>query len=173
MTELAGHMLQSAAHIWDEEDAVEEFAAALDRVRARRCSVSASHPRTNFALIAAKLAARPVGVQAAKLKPTEHAPNRESCTRCGIPGSKGCDHWLPCEAGPVVPKFAASEAAEPAAHSGGTVKRLSPEELAFVDARRDMPRKDLRAAFVAQFPDRPISVTSINYILNRAAEGRP
>ncbi|MDE2595986.1 MAG: hypothetical protein KGL44_03815 [Sphingomonadales bacterium] len=29
--------------------------------------------------------------------PLHPAPSREECPRCGIPGWKGCDHFLPCE----------------------------------------------------------------------------
>lgn len=38
-------------------------------------------------------AARP----APKRKPIGPAPSREECPRCGVPGWKGCDHFLPCE----------------------------------------------------------------------------
>lgn len=34
---------------------------------------------------------------AAARKPIGPAPSREECPRCGIPGWKGCDHFLPCE----------------------------------------------------------------------------
>lgn len=36
-------------------------------------------------------------------KPLEPAPTREECPRCGIPGWKGCDHFLPCEDQRVLP----------------------------------------------------------------------
>lgn len=32
-----------------------------------------------------------------KRKPIGPAPSREECPRCGVPGWKGCDHFLPCE----------------------------------------------------------------------------
>lgn len=32
----------------------------------------------------------------------KRAPSREECPRCGIPGFKGCSHFLPCE---VLPPF--------------------------------------------------------------------
>lgn len=155
---------------WDDDDAVEEFTAALAKVRSRRSAAAPVSRPTDYSRFVANMKVRAAIAKPAKLAPTEHAPNRESCTRCGIPGSKGCDHWLPCDAAPVVPKLVTSTAAEPEAHSGAIFKRLSPEELAFVAARRNLTRKEIHAAFVAQFPDRQISVTSINYILARAVE---
>lgn len=41
--------------------------------------------------------AKSASVLAAPLHP---APSREECPRCGIPGWKGCAHFLPCEDGP-------------------------------------------------------------------------
>ncbi len=33
----------------------------------------------------------------ARPAPTVPAPSRDACPRCGIPGWRGCDHFLPCE----------------------------------------------------------------------------
>lgn len=155
----------------DAEDAVQEFADALARVRSRRSSVAPSSRKADYARAAAAMLARASAPKAPKPVPTEPAPSRESCARCGVPGWKGCDHWLPCEIAPVTPKSVSSEPIELSAHSGANVKRLTAEELDFVAARRAMSRKELHAEFVAAFPDRQITVTSINYILTRA--GRP
>ena len=38
--------------------------------------------------------------QRPKPQPTEPSPTLEACVHCGIPGGKGCDHWLPFEAQP-------------------------------------------------------------------------
>ena len=48
------------------------------------------------AAFAAKAAKKSTSVTAAT-GPSEPAPSREECPRCGIPGWKGCAHWLPCE----------------------------------------------------------------------------
>lgn len=52
----------------------------------------------------AKDAARPKNA----LAPLFPAPSREECPRCGIPGWKGCEHFLPCEDGlpPAQPETA-------------------------------------------------------------------
>lgn len=53
--------------------------------------------KIDWARVAAAHAARP-GPQAQPVTPPlEAAPSREECPRCGIPGWKGCAHFLPCE----------------------------------------------------------------------------
>lgn len=53
--------------------------------------------KIDWARVAAAHAARP-GPQAQPVAPPlEAAPSREECPRCGIPGWKGCAHFLPCE----------------------------------------------------------------------------
>lgn len=152
----------------EDAEAVEEFTAALAKVQERRSTVAPAAKRVDYARMAANLLARRPAPKPVKAAPTEPAPNRESCVWCGVPGWKGCDHWLPCDAAPVIPKTAVSKPIELTAHSGANAKRLTAEELDFVSARRAMPRKELHAEFVAAFPDRQITVTSINYILARA-----
>ncbi|MEQ1499172.1 MAG: hypothetical protein ABL914_10960 [Novosphingobium sp.] len=90
-----------------EADAIDEFQAALAKVRARRESGSEvilrqaqdERPKMDGAKLAEALRQRSQSVparpkQAASLEP---APSREECPRCGIPGWKGCAHFLPCE----------------------------------------------------------------------------
>lgn len=53
--------------------------------------------KIDWARVAAAHAARP-GPQAQPVAPPlEAAPSREECSRCGIPGWKGCAHFLPCD----------------------------------------------------------------------------
>lgn len=49
----------------------------------------------------------------------------------------------------------------------GTAISYSPTELAFIEARRDMPRKDLHAAFVAEFGRTDVSVSNIKRLCLR------
>lgn len=81
---------------WEDEEAVEEFASALAKVQARRSTATPVAKPNDYARFAANMMARAGASKPAKRAPTEHAPSRESCTCCGIPGWKGCDHWLPC-----------------------------------------------------------------------------
>lgn len=93
-----------------EDRAVSEFEAALAKVRARKAGaveVIAPKPaapqdegKRLAAAFAAKAVQKSTSVPAAT-GPTKHAPGREECPRCGIPGLKGCAHFLPCEDQPV------------------------------------------------------------------------
>jgi len=42
-------------------------------------------------------------------KPTRPAPSRDECPHCGIPGWRGCDHFLPCEEAPPLPPSTAEK----------------------------------------------------------------
>jgi len=90
-----------------DEDLNAEFNAALSRVRANR-RAAGPKPRPNYAKTAEAFKRKSVvrAEQAAKV-PTLRADGREECRFCGIPGWKGCEHWLPCEAAgpaPVAPE---------------------------------------------------------------------
>lgn len=90
-----------------KEDAVfDQFTAALARVKARRegkaeVVAKPAPAKTDWAKIAALHAAKatPKRESAAPARPLEPAPSREECPRCGVPGWKGCAHFLPCELG--------------------------------------------------------------------------
>lgn len=47
------------------------------------------------ARLAAAYLNKPARALRAAPAPTEPAPTREPCARCGVPGINGCDHWLP------------------------------------------------------------------------------
>lgn len=51
-------------------------------------------PQPDWARVAAAARARTLG-PAPKRAPTRHAIDRGPCPRCGMPGSRGCDHQLP------------------------------------------------------------------------------
>lgn len=72
-------------------------AAQLIREATRGEALCLEKPRPiDWARVAAahrNHAARP----APKRKPIGPAPSREECPRCGVPGWRGCDHFLPCE----------------------------------------------------------------------------
>lgn len=95
----------AATRAADEEAAIDEFQAALAKVRARKAEAvevlapERTAPQDYGARIArafaAKAAAKSTSVPV-PAKPLEPAPGREECPRCGVPGWKGCDHFLPC-----------------------------------------------------------------------------
>lgn len=45
--------------------------------------------------LARAYAAKRRPAQAAPPAPTVEAASSDPCSRCGVPGSKGCAHWLP------------------------------------------------------------------------------
>lgn len=67
-------------------------------------------PKIDWARLAAAHAAAGKAIsarideQVAKSIPLQPAPSREECPRCGIPGFKGCAHFLPCEPVVIDPK---------------------------------------------------------------------
>jgi Mor family transcriptional regulator len=72
---------------------VRGMAARLAAKRAAERKLDPARVADAFARRAATKAAQ-APVKPAPLLP---APSREECLRCGVPGWKGCDHWLPCE----------------------------------------------------------------------------
>lgn len=73
---------------------MEEFGVALAKVRARRTSEQqAEGPRLAAAFQARAAAAKPKPAQ----RPKRQAQSNEECVHCGIPGFRGCDHFLPYE----------------------------------------------------------------------------
>ena len=96
----------------EDDAAVSEFEAALAKVRARKAGAveviapKPAAPQDEGKRLAAAFAAKAVqkskSVPAAT-GPSKPAPGREECPRCGIPGWKGCAHFLPCEDQPVLP----------------------------------------------------------------------
>lgn len=85
-----------------EDDLMSEFSAALARARARRDGLGGEIkrplPQSDNARLAAAFARKAeTRVKRVETAPLQPAPTRESCPRCGIPGWKGCDHFLPCE----------------------------------------------------------------------------
>lgn len=87
----------------DEDEAYHEFAAKLAEVKARREAGEAvvrkkARPKTNGAKLADALARRPrKTIEPEKKPPTRRALGPGECHRCGIPGFRGCDHFLPFE----------------------------------------------------------------------------
>ena len=91
--------------------AIEDFQAALAKARARReAGVEIIAPKRAAPVASgAKLAealrqrSRAAPARLVQVTPLEPALSREECPRCGIPGWKGCDHFLPCEDQPKAP----------------------------------------------------------------------
>lgn len=100
----AKRIARRAERAAEVDAATAEFAAALERVRARRAEgveviVRKSAPPLNAG---ARLAdairlrdARKAQTAAPPKRPIERALSREECPRCGIAGTKGCEHQLP------------------------------------------------------------------------------
>lgn len=53
--------------------------------------------KTDWARVAAAHRAKSAATTKSAVKPLVPAPSREECPRCGIPGWKGCTHFLPYE----------------------------------------------------------------------------
>lgn len=123
----AQRIARRAERAAEADAAAAEFAAALERVRARReAGVEIIVPKPALPINSgAKLAEAIRRRDAAKAssarpaaRPIEPAPSREECPRCGVPGWKGCAHFLPCQDGPPptpdtdelrkIPKFTGS-----------------------------------------------------------------
>ncbi len=82
--------------------------AEVIRAVAKKLEARKAAPAIDWARVAAahrnhqtKNAARP--------KPTRPAPSRDECPHCGIPGWRGCDHFLPCEEAPRLPPSTAEK----------------------------------------------------------------
>lgn len=78
-----------------KSDRIKDIEAAVEKL-ARQNTRS-----IDYARVAAAHKVHAARKPAAVREPTEVAPTRESCARCGIPGWKGCAHWLPFEATPA------------------------------------------------------------------------
>lgn len=81
------------------DEVMDEFKAALERVQDRKGGTAKQRPKIDYARLSDAMqtrrvhAAKPVP----KPRPTVAAQTRESCPDCGIPGFRGCDHFLPFE----------------------------------------------------------------------------
>lgn len=84
----------------DDDDAaiVDEFRSKLAAVRSRRRGAGQPAELDWGRVAAARSASQPSARPAAAKGPTMPAPSREECQRCGIPGFRGCAHWLPYDA---------------------------------------------------------------------------
>lgn len=60
-------------------------------------------PKIDWKRVAAARRAKAAAKPAPAPRPLFPAPSRDACPRCGIPGSKGCAHFLPCEDAPPPP----------------------------------------------------------------------
>jgi len=100
----AKRIARRAERVAEVDAAAAEFAAALERVRARRAEgveviVRKPAPPVNAGARLAEAIrlrdARKAQATAPAKRPIERAPSREECPRCGVPGWKGCQHQLP------------------------------------------------------------------------------
>jgi hypothetical protein len=82
------------------DDAMTEFYAKLQAVRARRGKGTAAEPATKVdgAKIAAAHRAKPLGPPPKKI-PTRRALSDGECHQCGTRTTIGCEHFLPFEGG--------------------------------------------------------------------------
>ena len=106
-TRQANHAERRARKAAEDDEAVAAFEDALARVRARKAESAEQvlvkqlvSTKIDPVRLAAAHARKELGKSTSVPAPTEPAPSREECPRCGIPGWKGCAHFLPCD-GPV------------------------------------------------------------------------
>lgn len=86
-----------------DSDGMVSFSAALATVRARKAGRGSARRKPDGARLAAAIAARGAPQPPmARPAPTEVAESREECRFCGIPGWRGCDHFLPCVSGGAI-----------------------------------------------------------------------
>lgn len=92
----------------EDDEAFNEFAERLSRVQQRRAEgevivvTRQQRAKTAGAQLAAAFRARPRPTPPPPPKtPTERAYSTEEFKFCGIPGSKGCEHYLPYDGGVV------------------------------------------------------------------------
>ncbi|MAC56918.1 MAG: hypothetical protein CMH85_01270 [Novosphingobium sp.] len=90
----------------EDDEAFNEFSERLNRVQQRRAEgevivvTRQQRAKTAGAQLAAAFRARPRPTPPPPPKtPTERAYSTEECKFCGIPGSKGCAHFLPYDGG--------------------------------------------------------------------------
>lgn len=80
----------------EPDDLMGQFSSALARVSARRSGAVPAKAKIDGSRIAAALSRRPAPQPPIpKPQPNRQALSGEECAFCGIPGSKGCDHFLP------------------------------------------------------------------------------
>jgi len=83
----------------DDDAAFEDFVARVARKqaeRARRAEHVSEPPKVDGVRLAAAIRARGApNSPAPKKAPTRRALGPGECTHCGIPGFRGCDHFLP------------------------------------------------------------------------------
>jgi hypothetical protein len=76
--------------------AVTAFRSSLAKVQDNRAtSVHKPAPKIDGEKLAAAIRARPAPPPPPKPRPKRQALSNDGCTYCGIPGSRGCDHFLP------------------------------------------------------------------------------
>lgn len=76
-------------------DAIKTLKAAHARVRARQAVSKIEMPKIDGKAVAAAYSRKKLVPPAPKQPPTQRALSAEECRFCGIPGRKGCDHFLP------------------------------------------------------------------------------
>lgn len=82
----------------DEDDDVREFERRLAAKRAERAKRLAPAVKIDAMRLAQALREREVRPKPQPVKkPTRYAQSREACRFCGVPGSRGCEHFLPYE----------------------------------------------------------------------------
>lgn len=87
-----------AEELVDEDPDVAEFQRRLAAKRAERAKAVSAAAKIDGARLAQVLRQREVKAVPAPVKqPTKYAQTREACRFCGIPGSRGCEHFLPYE----------------------------------------------------------------------------
>lgn len=83
----------------DDEEALIDLKTRVEAKQARRTKLAPmkTEPPIDGGRVAAAYRAKASTPPRQPKVPTEHALTREACGRCGIPGSRGCEHFLPFE----------------------------------------------------------------------------
>jgi hypothetical protein len=79
----------------DVDDAVADFLVSLAAVKSGRAGRAPRRGRIDGARLAAAYKARALAGPDPAPMPKRRAPSGEACRVCGIPGARGCDHFLP------------------------------------------------------------------------------
>lgn len=80
-----------------------DIRSLAEKLAAKRAAQAAKIDPVRLAAAYAREAAAKSTSVPAKQAPLVPAPSREECRQCGIPGWKGCDHYLPCADPRVIP----------------------------------------------------------------------
>ncbi len=80
-----------------------DIRSLAEKLAAKRAAQAAKIDPVRLAAAYAREAAAKSTSVPAKQAPLVPAPSREECRHCGIPGWKGCDHYLPCADPRVIP----------------------------------------------------------------------